>query len=114
MRTIIAGSRDGIKRIDLDKALQECGWTPTVVISGMARGADTLGEDWANENGIPIEQYPADWASYGKSAGFIRNKEMANHAEALIALWDGESRGTRHMVACATVAGLLIHVHIVR
>jgi len=113
MRTIIAGSRGCTNKNYLLAALQECGITPTVVISGGACGADKLGEAWAAENGVPVELFPADWATYGKSAGFLRNEEMAKNAEALIALWDGESRGTKHMIACAKKHGLQVYVYLV-
>lgn len=113
MRTIIAGSRDCTDKKYLLAALEECGWLPTVVISGDARGADTLGEEWAIENDIPVEKFPADWATYGKSAGFLRNEEMAKNADALIALWDGQSTGTKHMIACAKKHGLKIRVYLI-
>lgn len=110
MRTIIAGSRNKTAMYHLTEALASCGWKPTVVLSGTARGADQLGEEWAKQNGIPVERYPANWDLHGKSAGFKRNSEMADKAEALIALWDGESRGTKHMIDIARRKGLRVHV----
>lgn len=101
MRTIIAGSRKNITMADVLDAIKICPWEPTVVISGTAKGVDSFGESWAYANGIPIERYPADWNKYGKRAGYIRNEEMAKNAEALIAVWDGESRGTKHMIDIA-------------
>jgi hypothetical protein len=111
MRTIIAGSRGADKLIYVAEAAANCGWKPTVVISGTARGADKLGEEWAKENGISIERYPAEWDKYGKSAGYIRNELMASKAEALIALWDGESKGTGHMIAIANAFKLKIFIY---
>ena len=110
MRTIIAGSRNRTTKYHLAEAVTSCGWMPTVVLSGTARGADQLGEEWAKLNGIPVERYPANWDLHGKSAGFKRNTEMAEKAEALIALWDGESRGTKHMIDIARRKGLRVHV----
>lgn len=110
MRTIIAGSRTATKYSNLLKVLEGVSWKPTVVLSGTARGADRLGEQWAEKNGIEIERYPADWETHGKRAGFIRNAEMVKNAEALIALWDGESRGTKHIIDLATKHGLFVHV----
>lgn len=110
MRTIIAGSRSVTDPAWLDRALHACGWIPTVVLSGTAQGADRLGERWANYNYVPIERYPADWKLYGKSAGFIRNDLMADKAEALIALWDGQSRGTKQMIDRALSRRLRVHV----
>lgn len=111
MKTIIAGSREGFTFKDVKEAVDQCGWSPTVVISGTARGVDTLGERWANENGIPVEKYPADWNTHGKSAGYKRNQLMAEKAEALIALWDGTSKGTSHMIDIATKAGLKVFIY---
>lgn len=111
MNTIIAGGRD-IDNYDLLlAALSKCPWRITGVISGCANGADKLGERWAKEKKIPVKRFPADWETHGKSAGQIRNREMAACAEALVALWDGKSRGTEHMIAEAQKRGLSVHVH---
>ena len=67
----------------------------------MARGADTLGEQYAKERGIPIRYFPADWQTLGKSAGYQRNVQMAQYADALVAFWDGRSKGTKHMIDTA-------------
>jgi|ERR1039458_1423661 hypothetical protein len=76
-------------------------WKPTLIISGAARGADALGERWACEHAIPLVRMPADWDAHGRRAGYLRNLEMAKQAQALIALWDGTSRGTAHMIETA-------------
>ena len=68
------------------------------IVSGAARGADILGERYGIEHNIPIKRFPADWGKYGKGAGFIRNEQMGNYADYLIAFWDGKSRGTFHMI----------------
>lgn len=111
MRTIIAGSRSCSDMRQVRAAMEVCGWRPTVVLSGAARGADRLGECWAAEQGIPCERYPADWDRHGKSAGYRRNVLMASRADALVALWDGSSRGTEHMIEHARQRGLRVHVH---
>lgn len=74
---------------------------PTAIICGEARGADTLGKRYAEEHGIPVMSFPADWNKYKKAAGYIRNQEMAQHADALVAFWDGQSRGTKNMIEIA-------------
>ena len=112
MRTIVAGSRNVTDIRQLHAALIECGWVPSVIISGGARGADRLGEEWAKQIGLPLEIYPADWDHYGKSAGHRRNAEMAAVADALIALWDGQSRGTKGMIDLATARGLRVFVRV--
>ena len=71
------------------------------IISGMASGADTLGYKYAIERGYPCIKFPAKWDIHGKAAGHIRNKAMAEHADALIAFWDGRSRGTKNMIDIA-------------
>lgn len=70
----------------------------TEVVSGTANGADSLGEQWAQKNGIPVQRFPADWKSLGNSAGYIRNKTMSVYCDGAIGLWDGESKGTKHMI----------------
>ena len=57
-----------------------------------------LGAEWAANHGVPLQHFPAYWDKYGKSAGFIRNAEMGEYADALIAFWDGVSPGTKHMI----------------
>jgi hypothetical protein len=110
MRTIIAGSRTATSYNDLLTAIAAITWMPTEIISGSARGADVLGERWARENNIPLRLMPANWAKDGRRAGYLRNIEMAEHADALIALWNGKSPGTRHMIDIATRKGLVVSV----
>lgn len=112
MRTIIAGSRS-ITDWDLVKeAIESCGWLPTTVLSGCARGVDQLGEQWAAVHNVPVERFPADWEKHGRAAGHKRNLQMALHAHALIAVWDGESPGTRGMLKIAQSKGLLTYTHL--
>ncbi len=100
MKTIIAGCR-GFNDYNLLKEKVDYYRKDHViseVVSGTARGADYLGEEYANENGIPIKSFPADWDNYGKAAGPIRNRQMAEYADVLIAVWDGKSKGTNNMI----------------
>lgn len=98
MKVIIAGSR-GVTDYDLIKlAVNGCPYDITEVVSGTARGADKLGELWAHENNIPIKQFKPEWDKFGKFAGYYRNKQMGNYADALIAIWDGQSKGTKQMI----------------
>ena len=113
MRTIIAGSRSVQEYKHVINAVAQADWVPTVILSGTARGADVLGELWAINNSVELEKYPADWELYGKKAGFLRNVKMARHADALIALWDGTSSGTAHMIDIANDYNLDIYVHMV-
>lgn len=85
---------------------------PMTVICGMARGADMMAHRLAKQFvGWSVEEYPADWERYGKKAGYIRNEQMAEVASILIAFWDGESRGTKHMIDIALKKGLEVHVY---
>jgi hypothetical protein len=81
-----------------------------IIISGTAEGADRLGERYAIERGYAIEKYPAEWKKHGLAAGPIRNEQMSNVADALIAFWDGESRGTKDMIKKARKKNLLVRV----
>jgi hypothetical protein len=110
LRVIIAGSRDITDRDIVTLAMSNCGWKPTVILSGMAKGADALGEWWASTRGITVQQYPADWDGLGKKAGFVRNTTMAENADALVALWDGESKGTKHMIEEAYRKGIAVYI----
>lgn len=81
-----------------------------IIVSGHARGADLLGEKYAQDEGFPLEIYPADWKKFGKSAGFRRNEQMAEVADALIAFWDGKSHGTKHMIEIMENKNLLVKI----
>lgn len=114
-RVIIAGTRSfndyELLRDSCNNLLSEKQRTHTVVvISGTARGADQMGERYAREWGFQLRRFPADWELYGKSAGHIRNAKMADNADALIAFWDGESRGTKNMIDNARRKGLAVRV----
>ena len=80
--------------------------TPSSIISGKARGADSLGELYAHDNNISVIECPANWDKYGKRAGYLRNEEMAKIADACIVFWDGESRGSKHMIEISKEHGL--------
>lgn len=117
MRVIIAGSRDITNYRDIKKLMETVTdqhyirWGDiNEVVSGAARGVDKLGEAWAAEYEIPVKQFPADWNQHGKSAGPIRNSEMAEYADALVAIWDGKSRGTQNMIETAMKHGLKLFV----
>lgn len=107
MKTIIAGSRD-FNDYKIAKEFLESFDNITEVISGGARGADKIGEQWAKYKQIPLKIFPAYWNMYGKSAGYRRNEQMAVYAEQLIAFWDGKSKGTMHMINIAKQRGLKV------
>ena len=72
-----------------------------VIVSGCACGADAIGERYAKENGLSTEKYPADWKTYGRSAGPKRNEQMARIADYVICFWDNKSKGTQSMIMFA-------------
>ncbi len=111
MRVIIAGGRDIFDMEAVATAIAEAGFKITEVVCGLARGVDTLGSEWAMNHGIPVTNFAADWQKFGKRAGTVRNALMGNYAEALIAVWDGKSRGTKHMIDYARMKNLKVHVH---
>lgn len=98
MKVIVAGGRDFnnmlMARHYLDKLLSN----KDVIVEGGARGADFQGLVYALMTGIEMISIPADWNLHGKQAGPLRNIEMSKTGDALIAFWDGQSRGTAHMI----------------
>lgn len=112
MKVIIAGGRTFN---DYNKLKQTCDFLlgnqeDVEIVSGTANGADKLGERYAHENNRELTTFPADWNTLGKSAGYIRNKQMAEYADALIAFWDGTSKGTLHMINLAEQNKLKVRV----
>lgn len=102
MKIVIAGSRNFNNYDFLENKINELIKNKqidiTEIVSGKAKGADFLGEKYASLNNISIKEFPANWNLYGKKAGFLRNQEMGNYADVLIAFWDGNSKGTKHMI----------------
>jgi hypothetical protein len=110
MITIIAGGRDIHDYELLLDAIEEAPFDITTVVSGGAKGVDAMGERFAEDMNLSLKIFNADWQTHGRAAGPIRNRKMAENAEALIALWDGKSRGTKNMIETATKHGLLVYV----
>jgi hypothetical protein len=110
MKVIIAGGRDYHNYDTLVEAIKEAQFEISTVVSGGAKGVDALGEQYAENMNLQLNVYAADWERHGRAAGPIRNRKMAENAEALIAIWDGESRGTKNMIETATKLGLLVYV----
>lgn len=100
---IIAGSRGfndyNLLKQKLDEVRKTIG--KFEIVSGTAKGADSLGEQYAKEFDMPVIRFPAKWDIHGKKAGYLRNEDMAKYADACIVFWDGESKGTQHMINLA-------------
>lgn len=105
MRIIIAGGRDlYVDSSFIDGALNHFGipdpeipLSPDEIVSGGARGIDSCGEEYAKELDVPVKKFPADWDRLGLKAGPVRNAQMAEYADVLLLIWDGESRGSANM-----------------
>jgi hypothetical protein len=119
MRLIVAGSRDflgGARWARAFKMLDDirAKYPQLEVISGMAPGADMMGAWWADNRRVPLRRMPARWnlpdGRRDPAAGIKRNLEMANAGTHLLAFWDGESPGTKHMISAAERRGLKVHV----
>lgn len=80
------------------------------IVSGTARGADQLGERYAKERGFALKQFPANWNLYKKRAGYVRNKQMRDYADACVVFWDGKSLGSKHMIDLAKEGNMPIRV----
>ena len=112
MKVIIAGGRDFTDSKYFMECINSCGIHITEIVCGKAKGADTLGEILANSNdNLILKEFPANWPLYGISAGHIRNKEMAEYADVLIAFRDGKSAGTHNMIKIAKELNLEIKIY---
>ena len=120
MKLIIAGSRD-FNDVQLalrsflefsNEITSETGVIEPIkeIVSGGARGADRLGEDIARMCHISVKRFIPDWDALGKRAGYVRNAEMGDYADALLAFWDKESKGTKQMIDYAIKKGLRVRV----
>ncbi len=116
VKVIIAGSRTITDQETVfkavDKIVEEYHLSVGEVVSGKARGVDTLGEEWAETKGIPVRDFPADWENLGRRAGFVRNGKMAMYSNVLIALLpkDEDTPGTKNMIDQAKANALLTYI----
>lgn len=122
IRCIIAGSRGfedyGMLESSVIRIFNACkyDWRKIMIVSGAANGADKLGEQFAKKYSLPTRVSPAKWRRYGKLAGHIRNCEMAFYASmddfkgVLVAFWDNNSPGTKHMIGAAILQNIDTYV----
>lgn len=106
MKLAIVGSRDFVNRAQFEEWVAEALTTwgigvPEVVVSGGARGADTMGENWARSRDIPTQIYRPDWQGKGKAAGFIRNRDIIDEATHVLAFPSRKGKGTQHSIELA-------------
>ena len=117
-RVVVCGSRDFNDYEIAKEFIKEClekekTVNEIIILSGGARGADAIGERYAIENGLEIERYPAEWKIYGRGAGPIRNKKMAEACDVAICFWDGQSRGTKSMISCAEKLKKTVYIKLI-
>lgn len=100
MKLIIAGSRHlNVSVHFIDAIVKDKGWIVTRIVSGGARGIDLCGEVWAEAKGLPYVRFVPGWGFHGrKYAAYVRNHDMGFFADQLLAIWDGKSPGTKHMI----------------
>lgn len=112
-KIIVAGSRTFTNYAILHNTLQMLTKNlPNVtIISGDAQGADSLGVRYAKEKGHDVMHFPADWNKHGKSAGYKRNVEMADNADAVVVFWNGISKGAKHMIDIAKERKLPLRIY---
>lgn len=113
-KLIVAGGRDFadydlLSKVIIDLAHGEYADKAISIVSGMARGADTLGYLFACKHNVVVYQFPAEWDKYGKQAGYMRNKDMGLFAYGLLAFWNG-SRGTAHMIQYMRSLNKPVHI----
>ena len=112
MKVLICGSRDWINKDLIKETLTEViseVEEEITVIHGAARGADKIGGEVAAEMKLKVEEYPADWNTHGRYAGFVRNKFMVEECKpnVILAFWDGKSKGTLHTIKLAKKNNIL-------
>lgn len=115
MEIVIAGSREftdyRVAELFIDECISEIREKePLIFVSGGCRGADQIGESYAEKHGFVVERCPADWNRYGRKAGPIRNRQMAQKADMVICFWDGKSKGTKSMIESAIQAGKTVMI----
>ena len=113
MRIIVAGCRNVTDEKTVERILSGYIAVKDVVITGGCRGVDQIAHDWAHRMFAKNEVHQADWETHGKAAGPMRNRQMAEDADLLVAFWDGMSRGTKNMIEVAFARRIETHVHFV-
>ena len=113
MNIAIVGSRTFTDQAAVDSVMDQLALAMRIglVVSGGARGADSLGAHWARSRNIPVSIHYPDWNRFGRSAGFRRNETIITDADLVVAFWDGLSRGTAHSIQLARSQGKKVLIH---
>ena len=108
MKIAVIGSRS-ITALELDPYIPE---GTTEIVSGGAKGVDTLAKEYARRNGIALTEFLPEYARYGKAAPLKRNIAIIEYADSVIAFWDGKSKGTKYVIDRCHEKGIPVEVHI--
>jgi hypothetical protein len=112
LKVIVAGGRDfndyNLLAEKLDKLFSKR--ADVLIVSGMAKGVDSLAVKYAEENKLRVSEFHAKWQKFGNASGFRRNVEMARFADACVCFWNGKSPGTKHMIDTARRMNLKLRV----
>lgn len=113
MKVILAVSRDIISYDQVCKAISDSGINITEVLYLVVPGVSTMPERWAAENNIPCRRYQSEKEKFGHRAGLLIATKICQEADALIAVWDGKSRGVRYLMNAALDNQTVVYTHIV-
>lgn len=106
MKVVICGSRSIKDPKAIQRAVDASGFDPiTEVVTGGAEGVDKMADVWSHDARIDRTVMYPNWGKYGRSAGYMRNERMIKYADAVIAIWDGKSKGTAHSIQIARNLG---------
>ena len=113
MKLAVIGSRNFTNYQVVQQHLQTFVDQTTLVVSGGAKGADSLAEQWAKQNNIPTKIFYPDWNKHGRAAGPIRNKLIIQECDQVVAFWDGKSTGTAHSIGLCKSLGKQVQIHLI-
>ena len=108
MKIAVIGSR-GIAAVNLEKYLPP---ETDEIVSGGAKGVDTVAKEYANRNGIKLTEFLPEYDKYGRGAPLKRNITIIEYADMVLAFWDGKSRGTKFVIDNCKRTGIPVKVFI--
>jgi len=112
MKLAVVGSRDFSDSETMARVLDRirAKHPQVTIVSGAGRGADTLAANYAKANGLTLIEFPADWNKHGRAAGPIRNQQVVDASDAVLAFWDGQSPGTKITIDMARRKGIPVRI----
>ncbi len=110
MKIAVVGSR-GIDEIDIGELLPD---GATEIVTGGARGVDTCAAAYAEKHGLALTVFLPEYEKYGRAAPLVRNRRIVDCADAVVAVWDGRSKGTFSVISYCKRVGKSVDVHIVQ